>query len=389
MLIGLIGSPNKGKSTFFSAITSLEVEIADYPFTTIKPNTGTTYTTKLCPEKELGLKCKPRNSICINGIRHIPVTILDVAGIVPGASSGKGMGNQFLNDLSSADALIQVVDISGGTDEMGNPSQNADPITEIEMVQQELIAWLSDIIKKHLGSAAKRIDGVLAITEILSNLKATEDQVKKAAELSNLTTSYISWDDSGIKRFSEQFLRLNKPIIIAANKMDKSSANKIEELSKKLTSTKIIGCSAALELALRKASSSKMISYIPGSKEFSILGNPGSDQLKALEYIQKYLEKNGTTGVQEIINYVINTLLEKIVVYPVENENKYTDHFGNVLPDAILLKNGSTSFDLALHIHTEIAKRMLYAIDARSKNRLSKEHMLKDNDIIKIVSAAK
>ena len=389
MLIGIVGAPNKGKSTFFSAITAIEVDMADYPFTTIKPNIGVTYFTKLCPEKELGIKCKPKNSTCINGIRHIPITIVDVAGLVPGASLGKGMGNQFLNDLSAADALIHVVDISGKTDEFGNPTQNFDSYTEISMVRNELSTWLFEIIKKHLPSLSKRSDGISALTEMLSNLKATEQQVKTAAEQANLTLSYISWEDIGIKKFSDSFIAINKPYIVVANKLDSSSELKVDELSKKLNGIKVIGCSSEIELAIRKAAKSNLIEYERSSNTIKIIGKVDDVQRTGIGYIEKYLKKYNTTGVQEAINYVISDLLKMVVSYPVENENKYTDHFGNVLPDAIILNGGATALDLALHIHTDIAKKMLYAIDARSKNRVSKEYVLKDNDIIKIVTAAK
>ncbi|MEM0200958.1 MAG: YchF-related putative GTPase [Candidatus Micrarchaeaceae archaeon] len=388
MFIGIIGAPNKGKSTFFSAITSLDISIADYPFTTIKPNVGTTYFVKPCPEKELNLKCKPRNSLCINGNRRIPIKIVDVAGLVPDANSGKGMGNQFLNDLSGADALILVVDISGETDELGNPTKNHNAISDIQFIQNELITWLSNIIKSHITSISKLQDGVSALKSILSSFKANEIQIKKAADEANVVLSYITWGDVSIKKFSECFIKLNKPMVVVANKLDKSNNEKVKELADKLKNIKVIGCSAAIELALIKAANSGAVSYSPGDSTF-IVNTKDEEKLKALEYIKKYLEKNNDTGIQKTINYVVESLLEQIVVYPVENENKYTDHFGNVLPDAILIKKGSTAIELASKIHTDLAEKMIYALDARSKNRLSKEYILKDNDIIKIVSAAK
>ncbi len=388
MFIGLIGAPNKGKSTLFSAITTLDVEIAEHPFTTIKPNMGSTYFIKKCPDTDLNLKCKPKNSLCINGNRRIPIKIVDVAGLVPEASSGKGMGNQFLNDLSGADALILVVDISGETDEFGNPCKNHDSFSDVQFIQKELIKWLSGIITSHISSLSKSQDGTNALKSILSSFKATDTQIKTAAKEANVSLSHISWGEESINKFAEQFIKLNKPLVVVANKLDKSSKEKLDELSNKLTGIKVIGCSAAIELALRKASNSGAISYNMGDSSFTI-NTTDKEKLKALEYIKKYLEKNHDTGVQSTINYVVEKLLNQIVVYPVENENKFTDHFGNVLPDAILIKQGSTAIELAAKIHTEIAEKMIYAVDARTKNRVSKEYILKDNDIIKIVSAAK
>ena len=125
LLIGIIGAPNKGKSTLFSAMTAVEVPIADYAFTTIKPNMGVAYATTECADVGLGVKCTPRNSSCLDGIRKIPINIVDVAGLVPGAHLGKGMGNQFLNDIVNADVLVQVVDASGKTDINGGKAEGA------------------------------------------------------------------------------------------------------------------------------------------------------------------------------------------------------------------------------------------------------------------------
>ncbi|MGC8648897.1 MAG: GTPase, partial [Candidatus Micrarchaeia archaeon] len=162
MLIGIVGAPNKGKSTLFSALTLNEVEIADYPFTTINPNLGVAYVSKECVDKELNISCNARNSLCINHVRFFPVNIIDVAGLVEDAHLGKGMGNQFLNDLASADALIVVVDASGKTDAHGNKVDYADPINDVNMVTNEIIEWISGIIKKHINIISKREDGVEA-----------------------------------------------------------------------------------------------------------------------------------------------------------------------------------------------------------------------------------
>ncbi len=389
MLVGVVGAPNKGKSTIFSALTMVEAEIADYPFTTIKPNIGVAYATKECVHKELGVACRPRNSLCTEGVRRIPVNIVDVAGLVPGAHLGKGMGNQFLNDLVSADALIQVVDISGETDVEGKPGTGCDPSLEVSMIKDEIAEWLADIITKHLPSLSKRPDGAKALHELLSGFKATIKQVEKAASSASLTLSSIGWNKDSAKRFAVSLLAANKPVLVAANKLDKSGDEKLLGLKKKLGESVVVGCSGAIELALRRASKSGAIDYIPGSSTFSIKGGVTAEQEKALRYMLKYVESRNGTGVQEILNKAYFEVLDNIVVYPVEDENRYTDHFGNVLPDAILMKRGATALDLAERIHTDIAKRMLYAVDARKKVRLSKDYKLNDNDIIKIVTSGR
>jgi hypothetical protein len=389
MMLGLIGAPNKGKSTIFSAMTLSQADIADYPFTTINPNLGIAYATKECPEKELGIKCNPRNSLCDNGTRKIPINVTDVAGLIPGAHIGKGMGTQFLNDIISADALILVVDLSGETDIQGRPGSNFNQKEDIRMVEEELANWLSGIIEKNMSSLSRKKDGIDALAELLSGFKPSEDQIRESAEENGITLSNISWNHESSLRFSRSFLARNKPIVIAANKMDKSSKDALEKFRKELEDYTVIGCSGAIELALRKAAKSGIITYNPGNSSFVMGPNATEDQKRALSYISSYLKKNGSTGIHEIINETVFTLSHNIVVYPVENENKYADSSGSILPDAILMAEGSTALDLAEKIHTEIAAKMLYAIDARNKIRVAKDYILKDGDIIKIVSAAK
>jgi len=388
MLLGIIGAPNKGKSTLFSAITMLDVAIANYPFTTIKPNHGVAYVSKKCVESELGVKCNPRNSICMNGTRLIPIEVVDVAGLVPNAHLGKGMGNQFLNDLISADAFIQVVDVSGKSDENGNPCEKCDPAKEFKIVNDELAYWLRDIIKRHISKIEKKGNGAAGLAGILSSLKVSEKQIEEAAERSYLSLSG-NWSDEDILSFSRELLRISKPVAVAANKLDMASKEDLDRLKAELKDTLVIGCSGAAELTLRKAAKAGIIDYTPGATEFNIVGKPSKEQEEALNYLAEYIKKNNGTGVQQLINSVVFNLLKMIVVYPVEDENKYTDHYGNVLPDAFLVKEGTTAVELAEKIHTSLAKNMLYAVDAKKKIRVPKDYKLKDNDVIKFVSTAK
>ncbi len=387
LLIGLVGAPNKGKSTLFSAITSVDAQIADYAFTTIKPNLGVAYVGRKCADVGLGVKCNPRNSVCSKGIRRMPINIVDVAGLVPGAHMGKGMGNQFLNDLIGADALIQVVDLSGRTDINGNMAEGSDPAAEVIMVRDEITEWLADIIHKHIPKLSKRTDGDQALAELLSGLGASPGQMRDAADRSYLSLSAIAWDRDATRRFAAELLKINKPIIVAANKMDRAQQGALERLRERLQGMQVFGCSAAVELALVKAAAKGIIDYLPGSTDFSVTGDVDPDQKKALAYMRSYIASSAGTKVADLLNDAVFKALGKIVVYPVEDETRYTDHAGNVLPDALLMDAGSTAYDLAARIHSDIAKGMKYAIDAKSKMRLQKEYVLKDGDVIKIVSA--
>ncbi|MDE1810660.1 MAG: redox-regulated ATPase YchF [Candidatus Micrarchaeota archaeon] len=389
MLVSLVGAPNKGKSTLFSALTMNEVAIADYPFTTVDPNLGLAYATKKCVEAELKVKCKPRNSLCHNGTRMIPVNIVDVAGLVEGAHQGKGMGNQFLSDISASDAVIVVSDISGKTDSNGNPSTGADPVADVKAVIEELVQWTASIVKKHIAQISRREDGIVALCEILTNMKATRAQVEDAAGKAFLVTSTIKWSDEDILRFSREFLKLNKPIIVAANKSDAPGSEKgLASLRSEFGDANVVPTSGAIELALRKAAKQGLIDYEPGNRSFNFIGDVTDAQKSALDYMLKFVKERGT-NVQELLNSAVFGTLGNIVVYPVEDEGKYCDHSGNVLPDAILMKSGSTAIELAEKIHTDIAKNMLYAVDARNKKRLAKNYPLQDGDVIRIVSAAR
>lgn len=390
MIVGIIGAPNKGKSTLFSALTLKDVEIADYPFTTINPNMGIAYATKKCPETELGTKCRARNSLCVNGIREIPINIVDVAGLVVDAHSGKGMGNQFLNDLAAADALMLVVDASGKTDRNGNPCESCDPMDDVKMVKGELVEWVSSIIITHASQISRRNDGVNALSEVLAGLKIRKDEIKFSIESNGLSDARISWPEQDVKRFADKLLEISKPMLVIANKCDvKGSEFQLSMLRSSFGEAGIIGISAAVELAIKRAEKQGIIQRVPGSASFNIVSpNISKEQMDALKYMKEFAGANGT-NVNDVINRVVFGLLDSIVVYPVEDENRYSDHSGNVLPDAVLMKRGSTAMELAATIHTDIAKNMLYAIDARSKRRLAKDYVLNDGDVIKIVSAAR
>ncbi len=388
MLVGIIGAPNKGKSTIFSAMTMASADIADYPFTTIKPNRGVAYAVRDCVEKELHTKCNPRNSLCIDGKRMIPVEIVDVAGLVPGAHLGKGMGNQFLGDLSSANVLIEVIDASMKTDANGNKAENSDPYEEVKMVEDELALWFADIIMRHMPKLSKSQDGANSLHEVLSGFSVSNDDIKRAAEAWSLPLSKMNWKAEDSTKFARELLKRSKPIIVAANKIDKTDEDRIKRTRDSLKDYDVIECSGMVELTLRKAAKDGKIHYVPGSRDFQILTKLDSNQENALNYIKSFLSKR-STGISELINEAVFKREDNIVVYPVEDESKYTDHFGNVLPTALILKSGSTSMDLAMRIHTELGKNMLYAVDVKKKMRVAKDYKLRDNDVIKIVSAAK
>ena len=386
MIIGVCGAPNKGKTTFFNALTLAGADIADYPFTTIEPNKGVTYARSECPCKEFNVKCNPRHGRCIDGVRYIPITIIDIAGLVPGAYEGRGLGNKFLTDISQADALIQVIDASGKTDLEGKPvSEPFDPSEEVIFLRNELSYWLKSILDRNWSKIRRK--SIKNISEILLGLKIKERDVESVAKELGLRIDNIAWSDEERLEFSKRLLEISKPLIVAANKADiKGVAENIEKLRERFEGqgVKIIPTSAMLELALRKATDSGLIKYSPGAGRFIVLGKPSPKQKKGLEFAQKFLEQNGSTGVQEVIDTVVFDILDMIVVYPVEDESKLSDSKGNILPDAVLLKRGSTALDLAFKIHSDIGESFIGAVDVRTHKRKGKDYVLKDKDILKI-----
>lgn len=394
MIIGLLGKANVGKSTFFNSATDLSVQMANFPFTTIDPNVGIAFVRINCVCKELGVLDNPSNSRCIDGVRFIPIKLVDIAGLVPGAHSGKGLGNKFLDDARQSDVIIHVVDIAGSTDEEGRPVSlgDGDPLTDIEFVENEFDLWIHSLILKDWNKVVKESENLkqkieYTISKRLSGLAISEKIIGKAINDLNLNKKPLEWSNDDLLLLCKQIRQVSKPIIIAANKADLPSAEKNISKLKSLNRL-FFPCVSEAELLLKRALQKNIIYYLPGDSSFEIKNekNLSDKQKDALITVSKVLKKFGSTGVQNILNHACFKILDKIVVYPVEDELKFTDKNGNVLPDARIVSKNITAKELANIIHKELGKGFLYAIDARSKQRISAEHILKNNDIIKIVS---
>ena len=393
MQIGLLGKANVGKSTFFSAATETPVQIGNFPFTTIQPNVGIAYVNTTCACKHF--KIEHRNPLCVYGMRFIPVKLIDVAGLVPGAHEGKGLGNQFLDDARQAEVLIHIVDISGSTDIQGQPVNigTHDPREDIKFVEDEFDFWFKQILEREWPKLSKEIEKkstklVDGITDRFSGLGVKEYQVHEVLQnLDLLTKKPTEWNDSVLTKFAQMLRKKTKPMLIAANKADLCKDLDItNELHK---DRDIVNCSAETELLLKKAAKANLIDYIPGNEKFVINKNIdiSTPQKEALNLVESVLSKLNSTGIQTALNSAIFRVLKLIVVFPVEDETRLSNKDGKVLPDAKLLSENATAKNLAETIHQDIAKGFLYAVDVKTKQRIGADHQLKNGDVIKIVSS--
>ncbi len=391
MEIGLLGKANVGKSTFFAAATETPVATGNFPFTTIEPNVGVAFVKTNCACTHFGIKHE--NPLCVNGTRFTPIKLIDIAGLVPGAHEGKGLGNQFLDDARQAQVLIHVVDISGSTDIQGQPVPvgEHDPLKDIEFVVDEFDQWFKQILEREWQKISKEIEQktvklVEGIANRFSGLGIKDYEVQAILQSTGLLTKkHSEWDEKDLSTFVKELRKNTKPILIAANKADLC---KNLEIINKIHNEKVIACSAETELLLRKASKSSLIDYVPGNDTFSIKENVKmSDQQKrALDVVKTVLSKIKSTGIQNSLNSAVFDVLNSIVVYPVEDESKFCNRDGVIFPDAKLLTAGATAKDLAETIHADIAKGFLHAIDCKTKQRIGADHKLKNGDVIKIVS---
>ncbi len=398
--IGLIGKTNAGKTTFFNAATLLRAPVSTYPFTTKRPNIGQAYVRTICVCKELGVKDNPKNSSCIDGARFIPVQLIDLPGLIKGSWMGKGLGTQFLSVASQADALIHIADASGSLDADGKLTKPGmgNPVADVYDIEEELVRWFAKIVEKTLKKLKKHPKKVSSVdhlfTQDLAGLKITARHVATALETNALANKDLAkWVREDVWNFAKSVRQTSKPTLIIANKMDLSPAEKnYEKLVKEFGQAFVLPASSDAELALRRAQQKGYVEYIPGEEAFHVKDKDKltPEQREALTYVQqRVFSKWIQTGVQFALNTCVFKLMGMNAVYPVEDAEKFSDRKGNVLPDVFLVPYNASIADLAAQIHTELAKTMIYAVDARTKIRLPADYKLRDRDIVTVVAAAR
>jgi ribosome-binding ATPase len=398
--VGLIGKTNAGKTTFFNSATSSNEEISTYPFTTKHHKIGNASVISLCVHREFNLKDSPKNSTCVDGWRFIPIELVDLPGLIKGAWEGKGLGNQFLSVAAQSDVLLHIVDASGSIDSSGRLAEpgTGDPIADVSDIEEEMILWYLKLFEGNRDKIIRSInsgsDAVQSITEIFQGIGVKEWHVKRALEENELSDKKIGdFDPLQSRRFASTLRELSKPTLIVANKVDLSAAadnfKRLREHNKHML---VVPCSADAELTLRRAQVKGLIRYFPGDERFEINEKTSLNEKQkwALNFIRKdILGEYLQTGVQFALNVAVFKLLNMNVVYPVADPGKLSDKRGNVLPDAYLMRSGSSVEDLANEIHSDLAKGILYAVDVRNGLRLPINYLVKDRDVLSIISTMK
>lgn len=402
-LIGIVGKPSSGKSTTLNSLTDASAQVGAFPFTTIEPNRATGYLQVNCACSRFGLEklCKPNYGWCENGMRHIPIMLLDVAGLVPGAHSGRGLGNKFLDDLRHADALIHVVDVSGTTDAEGKNTRGYDPLQDIEWLQDEIRLWIEGNLQKRWGSivrkhTATKSSAVDTLQAQFGGYGSHAPMIQRALARIPGLPPLEQWTNEWITEVVKSFMQEKFPTVLALNKIDHPDADKnVSKIMLKYPETKCVLTSAITEVFLRKLKKQGFIHYEEGTEFVDTFED--DETLKPLdEKLMQRIEtirdlvlyRFGSTGVVQVLQAAASTL-DLIPVYTVRNIQTFTGGNGeNVFRDCFLVKKGTTVGKVAKYIMGDVT---IASIEGVKGLRVSEDDKVDEgvNDILTFKLAPK
>jgi len=354
---GIVGLPNVGKSTIFSALTRSEALIANYAFATIDPNVGIVDV----PDPRL-----KKIAAYIPPQKLVPATveIVDIAGLVKGASQGKGRGNQFLANIRGVDAILHVVRCFENAD-IEHVENRVDPLDDREIINLELALADLDSVTKRIPKVEKLARAqdkeAKAQLDVLEKLRVHLDQGKPARGLG------LTADEKGAVR--DLFLITLKPMIYVANVDEEGLKNE-----------------PAYVAALRKVAAEE------GAETLALCGKLEAD-IAALEDEEErmmFLAESGLeeSGLDRLVHAAYRTLGLRTYFTAGETEVRaWTFHEGDRAPQAAgvihtdfekgFIKAEVYHFDDLMEFHSEA--------EIRLKGRLrieGKEYIVRDGDIM-------